>query len=145
MLRKGVDFSLNRLTVVDVTFDFAPWHYSGEYTLEGLGLVLRKDGNLPVEITDISIAVGDVQSHSHWIQFGQTIMIDRQQTVKVRGLWLANKKMQEEDQRRHGGLPLLGAVFRTGDKYLVKGKVFFGRERGQSVDFEKELVVVNAK
>ena len=50
----------------------------------------------------------------------------------------------EKRDRARGGLPYLMALFRPGERHLVKGKLFFGEDR-KSLEFEKEFVVPRDK
>ena len=142
--QKEITFSLRQLMVADVKFHFEPNHYfmgglTGSFALGGLEIALRKDGNLPVSFTDVSVAVGDANRGFCSI-VGDHTMIGQQQTVGVSMSLFSTEKMKEEERRRGwGGLPSNYALFWPGDRYLVKGKLLYGKDR-KSLDFEKEFV-----
>lgn len=142
--KKELNFSLNQLTVEDVKFNLEPaksWMGEFEgYKLEGIEIVLRKDGNLPIRFTDVSVAVNGNQCGAKSISSGY-MMVSQKHTVKVSFYCLPTEKMEERDRRRGRLLPWTVALFNSGDRCLVKGKLFFNEKKDKSLDFEKELVV----
>ncbi len=141
--RKEVSFSLNQLMVEDVKFNLIPKHsFMGNFVgneLMGLEITLNKDGNLPIEFSDVSVTVGDEQCLLNSIESGG-IMIGQRHLVKVSLFCAPTQKMLEYDARR-GGLPWQVALFRSGDRYPIKGRLLFSKDREKFVEFEKELVV----
>ena len=53
------------------------------------------------------------------------------------------KQIEQNNNARRGGgfapLPPTFAMFDPGERYMVKGKLFYGKDR-KSLEFEKELV-----
>jgi hypothetical protein len=147
VVKKNIDFSLNKLSVESVKFHLEPTRRwgggtTGEYTLEGLTIGLRKDGSLPVEITDASIMVGDARCQFCNV-VSDRVMIGQQHAVAVKVSVSATEKTQEGERRRGTAamLPSLVAVFAPGDRYLVTGKLALGKGQGQPLEFQKEMVV----
>jgi hypothetical protein len=147
VVKKNVDFSLNKVSVESVKFHLEPTRRfgggtTGEYTLEGLTLGLRKDGNLPVEIADASIMVGDARCQFCNVA-SDRVMIGQQHAVAVRVSVSATEKTREGERRRGTAamLPSLVAVFAPGDRYLVTGRIALGKGQGQPLEFQKEMVV----
>jgi hypothetical protein len=79
--QKKIPLSLGQLAVADVTFDFAPnlgQRFEG-YFVNGIKVVLKKDGNLPVKFTGVSTALDGKECRQVSISSGQT-MTDQQHT-----------------------------------------------------------------
>jgi hypothetical protein len=149
VLQKEFTFSLDQLVVEDIKFHLEPVRdfmggLRGGFTLDGLEIAIRKEGNLPIVITGGSVAVGDAKCVSFIVAGGRIMMMDRKQTIGV-SLWIAPTQKMGEEERRHGwgGLPSNYALFWPGDRYLVKGTLVYG-EDNKSLVFEKELVVPQA-
>jgi hypothetical protein len=136
--QKNIPLSLGQLAVADVKFDLTPnlGPFEG-YCLEGVNVVLNKDGNLPVKFADCSAAVDGNECRSKSIRSG-VVMVDQQHTVGVQVNVLATAEMEKRDRAR-GRLPYLSALFLPGEPHSVKGKLFYGEDR-KSLEFEKEFV-----
>ena len=142
--KKNIPFSLGKLAVTDVTFDLSPnpgQRFEG-YFINGIKVVLKKGGTLPVKFTDVSAAVDGKEGHQIGISSGHT-MIDQQHTVGILVNFSPTAEMEKRDRAR-GGLPYTSALFRPGERHLVKGKLCFG-EDNRSLEFEKEFVVPKDK
>jgi len=122
VVTKYVKFAINRLTVEDVKFHLASGRLTGEFTLKGLEITLRKDGNLPVEITDVLFPVANSKVFTPAEILGCRIMADQKHTVSA----IIS--------------PLPPTSFRSGNRYLIKGILCFGNLK-KPLEFEKELVV----
>jgi hypothetical protein len=137
--QKDISFSLGQLAVENVSFDLVPNNGQIEgYYVEGIKVSLKKDGNLPVEFTEVSAAIGGKECNSRCISLGEA-MVDQQHTVKIAVSCSPTPEMIDRDTR-NGGLPYTAALFRPGERYSVTGKLFFGKNRS-SLDFETEFVV----
>ena len=141
--KKNIPLSLGTLAVVDVKFDLSPnlGPFEG-YSINGIKVVLKKDGQLPVKFTDVSAALDGKAGRQIGIRSGYT-MADQQHTVGIVVNFLPTAEMENRDRAR-GRLPCTSALFRPGERHWVKGKLVFGEDR-KSLDFEKEFVAPQDK
>jgi hypothetical protein len=143
--RKNIDFSLNRLTVDSIAFATEPvtrmgdGRWIGSFDLKGLVIKIRKDGNLPLPITGAAVQIDRTDC---MFCSAQGVLIGQDDAVRVTFVSRATPETQEAD-RRHGwgGFSSNTVMFWPGSQYLVTGKLFYGKEGRNSLDFEKELVV----
>ena len=144
--QKQVTFSAAQLSVKDVTFGFEPCKtWGGNFCGYGLGdvqIALEKSGNLPVKVSDPSFTLDGNTFHG-FIDGGMIVESGATLRVRVVGSCPPTKKQIEKNNsdRRSGGmaLPPLGAVFDPGERYLVDGKLFYGKDH-KCLTFQKELV-----
>ena len=141
--QKKIPLSLGQLAVGEVKLDLAPnlGQFEG-YQLQAVNLVLNKDGSLPVKFADVSVAVDGNDCSQKSIRSG-CVMADQQQTISIFVYCNPTPEMMKRDRAR-GGSPYLMALFRPGERHLVKGKLLFG-EDGKSLEFEKEFMVPQGK
>lgn len=137
--------SLEKLVVEDVKFNLEPVQKMmggpiGAFTLKNIGIALRKEGNLPLGFSGGTCEVGDLRCQCMQVVRGSC---DGQtQRVALETHVFANDKTEQADKRHGwGGMPSVDAMFWPGDRYLVKGRLFYSDDRTKYVDFEKELVV----
>lgn len=143
--QKDITFSSGHLTLADVKCELTPNNWMGQfngYQLTGIQVTLQKDGSLPVEFTDASLALDGVECS---VTAMRTVSVAQRVNVSIVVFRCPpTKKQMDEYDRQSGfkGLPPLEALFRPGERHLAKGKVFFGKDKGRkSLDFEKEFVV----
>jgi hypothetical protein len=137
--------SLEKLVVEDVKFNLEPVERMtggsiGAFTLKNIGIALRKEGNLPLGFSGGTCEVGNLRCQCMQVVRGSC---DGQtQRVALETHVFANDKTEQADKRHGwGGMPSVDAMFWPGDRYLVKGRLFYSDDRTKYVDFEKELVV----
>lgn len=119
--KKNISLSLGSLAVADVKFDLVPQtglmgNFVG-YRLDGIKVVLKKDGNLPVKFTDAFAAI-DGKECNIMSSIHPRVMVAQQQTVDMIVYYLPCD---------------------PGHRGIIKGTFFYGRD--QSLVFEKEFVV----
>jgi hypothetical protein len=138
-------FSLEKLVVEDVKFDLEPVARMtggsiGAFTLKNIGIALRKEGNLPLGFSGGTCEVGNLRCQCMQVVRGSC---DGQtQRVALETHVFANDKTEQADKRHGwGGMPSVDAMFWPGDRYVVKGRLFYSDDRTKYIDFEKELVV----
>lgn len=145
VVKKNIDFSLNRLTVESVSFSTEPvtrmgdGRWIGSFDLKGLAIKVHKDGNLPVRITGAAVQIDRTDCA---FCNAQGVLIGQDDPVRVTLMTRATPETQEAD-RAHGwsGFPANNMMLWPGARYMVSGKLFYGKHGGESLDFQKELVV----
>ena len=93
-----------------MTFDLSPnlgQRFEG-YFINGIKVVLKKGGTLPVKFTDVSAAVDGKEGHQIGISSGHT-MIDQQHTVGILVNFSPTAEMEKRDRARAFAL-YLGVV-----------------------------------
>lgn len=135
---KDILFSLDNFSAEDVKLDFTPnlSRFKG-YFIEGLNIIVKKDGNLPIEFTDISATI---DGEKCFARIGSTrMMVSQQYTVNASITCSPTPEMEKRD-RAEGNLPFVSALFRPGEKHSIRGKIFFDKGH-KSMDFKKDFVV----
>jgi hypothetical protein len=141
--QKNIQFSIGQFGLDDVQFNFVQHTKPMEvgflgYKLEGVMVTLHKQGDLPVNFTDVSVTVDGKDCSLKSIKWGG-VMFEPQHMVNIEVYCPPTRKMEERDKNT-GGLPALVAIFKPGEKGLIKGTLFCGKDR-KPFYFEKEYVV----
>jgi hypothetical protein len=145
VVKKNIDFSLKGLTVESVAFGTEPvtrmgdGQWIGSFDLKGLVIKVHKDGNLPVRITGAAVQIDHADC---MLCNAQGVLAGQDDPVRVTFMTRATPETQEAD-RRHGwsGFPANNMMLWPGTRYMVSGKLFYSKDGGKSLDFQKELVV----
>ena len=143
--KDNIPLSLGKLTVKDVKCLLAPERWRGDKRdeLGTIQITLQKTGNLPIIFTGTSFTVGGSAVYQTRLQ-GEgwgCVMVDQEWIANIAGEYCPPTKKQIQNyERGHGTfeLPPSQARLEPGERYLVKGKLFYGDHK--SLDFEKELV-----
>lgn len=125
--QEDIPLSLGQLAVVDIgEFNLIPNPFGAVDDslkfLTGFKVVLKKDGNLPVEFIDYLVEVNGKKCSLGipWSHF----MVDGQDKISI------------------SVLPPIKCL--PGERHMVKGKLFYGKD-SQFLNFEKEFVVPQHK
>jgi hypothetical protein len=138
--RKELAFSAAQLSVKDVAFGFEP--NTGKFELRNVQIALKKDGDLPVQVRDVSFTM-DGKTFGGFVQGGMIVGDDEKLVVTVNMVPPTKKQVEQNDIARRGGefapLPPISALFDPGERYSVEVKLFYGKDR-TCLTFNKELV-----
>ncbi|MEI8372864.1 MAG: hypothetical protein WCJ35_08525 [Planctomycetota bacterium] len=112
---------------------------TGEYRLGGIEVSLCKEGNLPVVFSDYEVWIGGVKCDKQQsTALRNCLMVAQQHIVNIYPLPTNEELIRRSTDRQSGGKD---PIFRSGDRYSVKGRLFFSKDHLKFVDFEQEMVV----
>ena len=145
--QEEINLSLEKLVFDTARFDLQPvqtWGNTsvGSFSLKHLGIGLQKKGNLPLGFSGCELTVGGARCDVFKII--ARLSGETQQAAFLETYVHPTAEMLQND-KSHGwsGLPANEAMFWPGDRYQVKGRLFYSADHSKYVDFVTDMVVKN--